>query len=85
VVLNCSREAEWTPFHTPYLSENLVGPGVIFYGEKGAESLGHQHTSTPQYIYIYLVFREYGLKYAVVINSKSADISFTLSRSTNAN
>jgi hypothetical protein len=27
-LLNCPHEFEWTPFHTPYFSENLVGPGI---------------------------------------------------------
>jgi hypothetical protein len=26
--LNCTHEAEWTPFQTDYLSENLVAPGI---------------------------------------------------------
>jgi hypothetical protein len=26
--LNCPHEAEWTPFQTPYLSENLVEPKI---------------------------------------------------------
>jgi hypothetical protein len=28
VVLNCTHEAEWTPFQTHYFSENLVTPGI---------------------------------------------------------
>jgi hypothetical protein len=27
-LLNCTHEAEWTPFQTRYLSENLVAPGI---------------------------------------------------------
>jgi hypothetical protein len=27
-LLNCTPEAEWTPFQTHYLSENLVAPGI---------------------------------------------------------
>jgi hypothetical protein len=27
-LLNCTHEAEWTPFQTHYFSENLVEPGV---------------------------------------------------------
>jgi hypothetical protein len=27
-LLNCPHEVEWTPFQTPYFSENLVGPGI---------------------------------------------------------
>jgi hypothetical protein len=27
-LLNCTHEAEWTPFQTHYLSENLVAPGI---------------------------------------------------------
>jgi hypothetical protein len=26
--LNCTHEAEWTPFLTLYFSENLVAPGI---------------------------------------------------------
>jgi hypothetical protein len=26
-LLNCTHEAEWTPFQTHYFSENLVAPG----------------------------------------------------------
>jgi hypothetical protein len=28
VVLNCTHEAEWTPFQIHYFSENLVAPGI---------------------------------------------------------
>jgi hypothetical protein len=28
IVLNCTHEAERTPFQTHYLSENLVAPGI---------------------------------------------------------
>jgi hypothetical protein len=28
VLLNCTHEAEWTPFQTHYFSENLVAPGI---------------------------------------------------------
>jgi hypothetical protein len=28
VALNCTHEAEWTPFQTHYFSENLVVPGI---------------------------------------------------------
>jgi hypothetical protein len=27
-LLNCTHEAEWTPFQTHYFSENLVAPGI---------------------------------------------------------
>jgi hypothetical protein len=27
-LLNCTDEAEWTPFHTHYFSKNLVAPGI---------------------------------------------------------
>jgi hypothetical protein len=27
-LLDCPHEAEWTPFQTPYFSENLVGPRI---------------------------------------------------------
>jgi hypothetical protein len=27
-LLNCTYEAEWTPFQTHYFSENLVLPGI---------------------------------------------------------
>jgi hypothetical protein len=27
-LLNCIHEAEWTPFHTSYFSENVVTPGI---------------------------------------------------------
>jgi hypothetical protein len=27
-LLNCTHEAEWTPFQTHYFSENLVVPGI---------------------------------------------------------
>jgi hypothetical protein len=27
-LLNCTHEAEWTPFHTHHFSENLVAPGI---------------------------------------------------------
>jgi hypothetical protein len=27
-LLSCTHEAEWTPFQTHYLSENLVVPGI---------------------------------------------------------
>jgi hypothetical protein len=27
-LLNCTDEAEWTPFQTHYFSENLVAPGI---------------------------------------------------------
>jgi hypothetical protein len=27
-LLSCTHEAEWTPFQTHYLSENLVAPGI---------------------------------------------------------
>jgi hypothetical protein len=28
VALNCTHEAEWTPFHAHYFLENLVAPGI---------------------------------------------------------
>jgi hypothetical protein len=28
-LLNCTHEAEWTPFQTHYFSENLVVPGIV--------------------------------------------------------
>jgi hypothetical protein len=28
LLLNCTHEAEWTPFQTHYFSENLVVPGI---------------------------------------------------------
>jgi hypothetical protein len=27
-LLNCTYEAEWTPFQNHYFSENLVAPGI---------------------------------------------------------
>jgi hypothetical protein len=27
-LLNCTHEAEWTPFQANYFSENLVAPGI---------------------------------------------------------
>jgi hypothetical protein len=27
-LLNCTQEAEWTPFQSRYFSENLVAPGI---------------------------------------------------------
>jgi hypothetical protein len=27
-LLECTHEAEWTPFQTHYFSENLVAPGI---------------------------------------------------------
>jgi hypothetical protein len=27
-LLNCTHEAEWTPFQTHYFSENLLAPGI---------------------------------------------------------
>jgi hypothetical protein len=27
-LLNCTHEAEWTPFQTHYFSENLIAPGI---------------------------------------------------------
>jgi hypothetical protein len=27
-LLNCTHEAEWTPFQIHYISENLVAPGI---------------------------------------------------------
>jgi hypothetical protein len=27
-LLNCTHEAEWTPFQTHYFSENLAVPGI---------------------------------------------------------
>jgi hypothetical protein len=27
-LLNCTQEAEWTPFQAQYFSENLVAPGI---------------------------------------------------------
>jgi hypothetical protein len=27
-LLNCTHGDEWTPFQTPYFSENLVVPGI---------------------------------------------------------
>jgi hypothetical protein len=27
-LLDCTHEAEWTPFKTHYFSENLVAPGI---------------------------------------------------------
>jgi hypothetical protein len=27
-LLNCTHEAEWTPFQTRYFSENLVAPEI---------------------------------------------------------
>jgi hypothetical protein len=27
-LLDCTHEAEWTPFQAHYLSENLVAPGI---------------------------------------------------------
>jgi hypothetical protein len=52
--------------------------------ERRALSLWDINTSRLNNLF-FLVFREYEPKYAVVINSKSTDITFTLSRSTNAN
>jgi hypothetical protein len=28
LLLNCTPEAEWTPFQTHYFSENLLAPGI---------------------------------------------------------
>jgi hypothetical protein len=27
-LLNCTHEAEWTPFQTHYFSENVIAPGI---------------------------------------------------------
>jgi hypothetical protein len=38
VALNCTHEAEWTPFQTHYLPENLVAPGIEAFGSVARNS-----------------------------------------------
>jgi hypothetical protein len=44
-LLSCDHEAEWTPFQTPYLSENLVGPGIEP-GPTGSVARNSDHYTT---------------------------------------
>jgi hypothetical protein len=41
-LLNCTQEAEWTPFQTHYFSENLVAPRIEP-GISGSEARNSDH------------------------------------------
>jgi hypothetical protein len=45
LLLNCTHEAEWTPFQTHYLSEILVVPGIEP-GTSGSVARNSDHWTT---------------------------------------
>jgi hypothetical protein len=54
VVLNCTHEAEWTPFQTHYFSENPVVPGIEpGASESVARNSDHWTTEAVKVLYIY--------------------------------
>jgi hypothetical protein len=49
------HEAEWTPFRTPYFSENLVGPGMEP-GTSGSVARNSDHETTEAVICKHIFF-----------------------------